>query len=105
MLAPSASAAAGDCPRGYVCVWDNSNYSGAPKWKSTGNLANLASSNGLSIINNGVSYPGADHIRYKVTWAGGQYSTGCLHYPPDSNGHSFRSGKMTMNYATWGGEC
>ncbi|MFI0977418.1 peptidase inhibitor family I36 protein [Streptomyces sp. NPDC021093] len=105
VLAPSASASPADCPRSYVCVWNNPNFSGAPTWKSQGNLSNMSSSNGMSIINNGTAYPGADHIRYRVTWVGGQYVTGCLHYPPDSNSHYFTGGAMTMNYARWGGEC
>ncbi|MFI7277825.1 peptidase inhibitor family I36 protein [Streptomyces sp. NPDC049879] len=105
-LAPSASAAQSDCPRSYVCVWDNSNFSGEPRWKSQGNLSNLRSTTGMSIVNNGTSDPGADHIYWRVTWSGGQWSTGCLHFPPDSNAHRFTGGgTITMNSAVWGGEC
>ncbi|MER5745945.1 peptidase inhibitor family I36 protein [Streptomyces sp. NPDC002225] len=104
-LAPSASASTSQCPREYVCVWNNSSFSGAPTWKSKSNLSNLTSYNGLSIMNNGVSYPGADHIRYKVTWSNGQYASGCLHYPSDPNTMTVSGGKVTLNYANWGGEC
>ncbi|MFE7468413.1 peptidase inhibitor family I36 protein [Streptomyces sp. NPDC057499] len=103
--APSASAAVGDCPRAYVCVWDNTNYSGTPKWKSTGNLSNMWSTNGLSIVNNGVAYPGGDHIRYKFTPLVGPGGSGCLHYPPDSNKISLNWGKVNLDYARWGAEC
>ncbi|MFB6817974.1 peptidase inhibitor family I36 protein [Streptomyces sp. NPDC056347] len=103
--APSASAAVGDCPRAYVCVWDNGNYSGAPKWKSMGDLSNLWSANGLSIVNNGVAYPGGDHIRYKLTPQVGPSESGCLHYPPDSNKTAFTGTRVTLDYAKWGAEC
>ncbi|MDH2392546.1 peptidase inhibitor family I36 protein [Streptomyces sp. HNM0663] len=104
-VAPSAHAAKSDCPREYVCVWNNTSYSGKPTWKSKGNLANLKSSGGLSIFNNGVRYPGADHIWWKVTWSNGQTASGCLHYPPDSGNSITVSGSVTLNHAKWGGEC
>ncbi|WP_110945660.1 peptidase inhibitor family I36 protein [Streptomyces avicenniae] len=105
-LAPTASAAQSDCPRGHVCVWDNPNFSGLPRWKSQGNLSGLHSENGMSIVNNGVADPGADHIRWRVTWDDGQYASGCLHYPPDSNAHRFTGGGgVTLNSAVWGPEC
>ena len=93
-----------DCPRGYVCVWNNTSFSGSPKWKSKGNLYNLTSSKGVSIFNNGVASPGADHIRFKYTWPHDSYGTGCLHYPPDRS--TTQIGEAgTLNYAKWGGEC
>ncbi|MEU1277465.1 peptidase inhibitor family I36 protein [Streptomyces sp. NPDC005805] len=107
-VAPAASAAWADCPREYVCVWDNTSYSGAPKWKSKGNLSNLRSTTGLAIRNNGTAYPGADHIWWKATWSGGSTSGGCLHYPENGStsgtGHTL-GGTVTLNSVKWGGEC
>ncbi|MEU6305586.1 hypothetical protein [Streptomyces chartreusis] len=101
--APPASADVSDCPREYVCVWDNDVAWGAPRWKSTGNLYNLYSEHGMVIVNNGVHFPGADHIRFNVT-SGGQNLQGCLHYPNDPNRDSF-IGAVTLNSAVWGPEC
>ena len=52
--APSATAAPADCPREYVCVWNNDTASGKPTWKSKGNLYDLRSENGVTIVNNGL---------------------------------------------------
>ncbi|MEU8846575.1 peptidase inhibitor family I36 protein [Streptomyces sp. NPDC048564] len=101
--APSASAAVADCPRGYVCVWNNDVAWGEPTWKSTGNLYDLHSEHGMYIVNNGVPYPGADHIRFSVTAPGGNFQ-GCLHYPNDPNTDNF-VGPVTLHSAVWGGEC
>jgi hypothetical protein len=101
--APPAAAAPEDCPRGYVCVWNNDVAWGQPTWKSEGNLYNLHSEHGMVIINNGVRFPGADHIRFSVT-AYGDNITGCLHYPNDPNRDSFL-GPVTLHSAVWGGEC
>lgn len=96
------------CPSSYVCVWDNTNFSGKPKWKSQGNLYNLKSYNGISIFNNGEYYPGGDHIRYMYTY---RHSTsphykGCLHYPGDSPTTAKSVGvTVILDYAKWGGEC
>ncbi|MBO8198399.1 peptidase inhibitor family I36 protein [Streptomyces smyrnaeus] len=96
------------CPRSYVCVWDNTSFSGKPKWKSQGNLYDLKSYNGISIFNNGVRYPGGDHIRYQYTY---RHSTsphykGCLHYPGDSPTTAKSIGvTVILDYAKWGGEC
>ncbi|MER5940410.1 peptidase inhibitor family I36 protein [Streptomyces sp. NPDC001928] len=104
-MAPSASAAKSDCPRENVCVWNNTSFSGPPTWRSTGNLYNKHSTNGLSIFNNGVRYPGADHIWWRATWSTGQTSSGCLHYPPDAGNSFSLYGNVTLNSAVWGGEC
>ncbi|MFE5486194.1 peptidase inhibitor family I36 protein [Streptomyces sp. NPDC056527] len=106
-LAPTASAAWGDCPSGNVCVWKNTSYYGLPK-KSEGDLSSLYSAGGLSIRNNGVRDPGADHIWWKATYASGQTVSGCLHYPENGStaGTSIvLNGAVTLNYARWGGEC
>ncbi|MFF6773828.1 peptidase inhibitor family I36 protein [Streptomyces sp. NPDC012637] len=108
MVAPSASAAFSDCPREYVCVWDNTSFSGLPKWKSKGNLYNLYSANGMSIRNNGVADAGADHIWWKATWTDGQSVNGCLHYPEGGSTSGTAHvlyGRVTLNHAKWGGEC
>lgn len=95
------------CPRSYVCVWDNTTFSGAPTWKSQGNLGTHKSSHGLSIFNNGVSYPGADHIHYSYQYAvDDRPRYGCLHYPGDTpNSKTTVDTTVTLNYAKWGGEC
>ncbi|NLU68248.1 peptidase inhibitor family I36 protein [Streptomyces sp. HNM0574] len=93
------------CPKGYVCVWDNTSWSGKPKWKSQGDLErNMYSPRGVSIVNNGVASPGADHIHYKYVWPHGSYGVGCVHYPPDDNSTAIGE-EGTLVYARWGGEC
>lgn len=112
--AASAAASSGpaltgksSCPRSYVCVWDNDSFSGNPRWKSQGNLGAHKSAHGLSVFNNGVRHPGADHIRYKYTYAiNGRTHYGCLHYPGDTpNSVTAIDTTVTLNYAKWGGEC
>lgn len=96
------------CPDGYVCVWNNTSFSGKPKWKSQGDLTkDVFSARGISIFNNGVSSPGADHIRYGYTYRpDGDKVSGCLHRPGDTpnSKKSYASG-VVLNYAVWGGEC
>ncbi|MEV0244507.1 peptidase inhibitor family I36 protein [Streptomyces sp. NPDC050674] len=104
VAAPPASAAPEDCPREYVCVWNNSVAYGPPTWKSTGNLYNLYSEHGMYILNNGVRFPGADHIHFNLTAQAGGNFRGCLHYPNDPNVDSFL-GPVTLHSAVWGGEC
>ncbi|MFJ8631316.1 peptidase inhibitor family I36 protein [Streptomyces sp. NPDC093568] len=104
--APPAAAAPADCPREYVCVWNNDTASGKPTWKSKGNLYDLRSENGVTIVNNGVRQPGADHIWYNLTTTpenGGNFK-GCLHYPNDTNMVTFE-GPVTLHSARWGREC
>ncbi|MFJ8635652.1 peptidase inhibitor family I36 protein [Streptomyces sp. NPDC093568] len=102
--APSASAAVSDCPREHVCVWNNDVAWGQPTWKSTGNLYDLHSEHGMVIVNNGVRYPGADHIWYNLTAQAGGNFKGCLHYPNDENMTTYL-GPVTLHSAVWGGEC
>lgn len=104
VMAPSASAAESDCPREYVCVWNNSWFGGGPTWKSTGNLYNMWSGNGISIKNNGVRDPGADHIWWRGHWSDGRSVSGCLHYPNDASTMTI-GGNFTLESAVWGGEC
>ncbi|MFJ6144633.1 peptidase inhibitor family I36 protein [Streptomyces anulatus] len=105
ITAPTTSAAVSDCPREYVCVWNNTSFAGAPDWKSKGSIeVDLHTSNGWSIVNNGVADPGADHIYYKVVWPHGSSGTGCLHYPPDDNTTRIDGAgiKSTLTYVRWG---
>ncbi|MDI3404187.1 peptidase inhibitor family I36 protein [Streptomyces cavernicola] len=95
------------CPDGYVCVWNNNSFSGKPKWKSKGNLnRDVFSADGISILNNGTRYPGADHIYYKYTYQpGGKEVSGCLHYPGSTPNSKKTYTGVVLNYAQWGGEC
>ncbi|MGW0705455.1 peptidase inhibitor family I36 protein [Streptomyces sp. NPDC002643] len=103
--APTASAAPSDCPRSYVCVWDNMAADGLPRWKSQGNLYNMYLASSGTVINNGVAWPGADHIYVNFTrQSDGRVFNICLHYPPDTNRLSIAAAG-TINSATWGGEC
>ncbi|MFP3988413.1 peptidase inhibitor family I36 protein [Streptomyces sp. E11-3] len=108
-IAPTASAASSDCPKSYVCVWDNASFSGKPKWKSQGNLYNLKSSTGMSIFNNGTKYTGADHIGWGATYSSGTKVSGCLHYPENGSTsgtkYTLKGSPLTLNYAKWRGEC
>ncbi|MET3982697.1 peptidase inhibitor family I36 protein [Streptomyces sp. PvR034] len=104
VAAPSAAASASDCPRGYVCVWSNSQFSGGPTWKSQGNLSGMWSGNGMSIKNNGWYQPGADHIHWGGHWSDGRRDSGCLHFPNDPSTYTI-GGNFTLDYANWGPEC
>ncbi|RMI43262.1 peptidase inhibitor family I36 protein [Streptomyces triticirhizae] len=105
-LAPSASAAKADCPRGYVCVWDTPSFEGEPTRMSQGDIeTNLTSNTGIRIYNNGVHHQNADHIWYRVTKGDGEVVEGCPHYPPDTPNYRTVSGPVTFEWARWGGEC
>ncbi|WP_349636874.1 hypothetical protein [Streptomyces sp. 549] len=58
-----------------------------------------------SVFNNGVPYPGADHIQLTWTYNGSTW-TRCLHYNPGPGQYkiNFTSG-VVIKSARWRGEC
>ncbi|MGW5861260.1 peptidase inhibitor family I36 protein [Streptomyces sp. NPDC055239] len=108
-VAPTASAEPSppSCPKGYVCVWNGESTAGPTAFKTQGNWHGshtFRDRNGL-VFNNGVAYPGADHIQ--VTWTyGGSTGSKCLHYNPGPGDYQnvFSAG-ATLTSLVWRGEC
>ncbi|MFI9102217.1 peptidase inhibitor family I36 protein [Streptomyces fildesensis] len=108
--APTASAEASppDCPKGNVCVWD-SDVTGGPtvirtehNWYGSHTFGHW----GGSIFNNGVRYPGADHIQATWTFDGKTWDR-CLHYNPGPGEYAIRgfAPGVTITSLVWRGEC
>ncbi|WSV27394.1 hypothetical protein OG331_07080 [Streptomyces sp. NBC_01017] len=104
-LAPAASAEANPpgCGKGYFCAYSGANQSGRLLLKVAGNWSgNLAVG---SIFNNGVVYPGADHVDV-TSFLGGQPSTDCFHYNPGPGKYKANAEPgLTITRVVWRGEC
>ncbi|MFE5918008.1 peptidase inhibitor family I36 protein [Streptomyces sp. NPDC056468] len=104
-LAPSASAEANPpgCGKGYFCAYSGANQTGRLVLKVAGNWSgNLAVG---SIFNNGVVYPGADHVDV-TSFLGGQPSTDCFHYNPGPGKYKANAEPgLTITRVVWRGEC
>jgi hypothetical protein len=94
------------CPKGYFCIYSGFDQTGTLLFKTASNWSGSVSG-GLSVFNNGVRFPGADHVQLYYTYSGlpGTYST-CIHYNPGPGeykinflaGHAFKT-------VVWRGEC
>ncbi|MEV4679448.1 hypothetical protein [Streptomyces kurssanovii] len=118
VLAVAGNAHAGDdshngCAPGYVCAFNGTNLSDGIDKKADGTWSG-SSGNVRSLLNNGMSDPGADHIRYSgwVNYGNGTYRSvkGCLHF--DENAAGLTAGSWLnfpattrISSAAWGGEC
>ncbi|WUN93060.1 peptidase inhibitor family I36 protein [Streptomyces sp. NBC_00299] len=104
-LAPGASAEANPpgCGKGYFCAYSGANQTGRLLLKVAGNWSgNLAVG---SIFNNGVVYPGADHVDV-TSFLGGQPSTDCFHYNPGPGRYKANAEPgLTITRVVWRGEC
>lgn len=104
-LAPGASAEANPpgCGKGYFCAYSGANQTGRLLLKVAGNWSgNLAVG---SIFNNGVVYPGADHVDV-TSFLGGQPSTDCFHYNPGPGKYKANAEPgLTITRVVWRGEC
>ncbi|MER7476088.1 peptidase inhibitor family I36 protein [Streptomyces sp. NPDC126510] len=108
VTAPTASAAPDPegCAKGNFCVHSNANFTGLVL-RSGGNWSGSVPFR--SISNNGVPYPGLDHIEVHWHWAGDTTRVQCLHYNPDPNGHSmvadYPGAQAYVTKVRWRGEC
>jgi hypothetical protein len=104
-VAPSASAEPNPagCGKGYFCAYSGANQSGRLLLRVAGNWSgNLAVG---SIFNNGVAYPGADHVDV-TSYLGGQPSTDCFHYNPGPGKYKANAeAGLTITRVVWRGEC
>jgi hypothetical protein len=108
--AAATEAASGvPCSPGYACVLD---ASGLVIYRSAGNTGTISVTPGGSgghVWNNGVRYPGLDHIQLS-TRSGSTRLTICLHYGP-KNLHQpdptlgTLTGGETVTGWRWRGEC
>jgi len=107
--APGASAEPNPagCEKGYFCIWSGQNQTGTRLVHAAGNWS--GSVTGRSVFNNGVAFPGADHIQLDWTYNGLNW-TECFHYntpstPSSSNGHKDNWVGVQFTRAVWRGEC
>lgn len=103
--APTAAAEANPpgCGKGYFCAYSGPNQTGRLVLKVAGNWSgNLGVG---SIFNNGVRYPGADHVDV-TSYLGGQPSTDCFHYNPGPGRYKANAESgLTITRVVWRGEC
>jgi len=103
--APTAAAEANPagCGKGYFCAYSGPNQTGRLVLKVAGNWSgNLGVG---SIFNNGVRFPGADHVDVS-SYLGGQPSTDCFHYNPGPGKYKANAEPgLTITRVVWRGEC
>ncbi|MEV0791488.1 hypothetical protein [Kribbella sp. NPDC050459] len=110
--APTASAAT--CNAGSACVYQTlSNGSSSLRYQNAGNatISLTTGPYGGWVWNNGVRYPGADHITLTTTYGGYRWRI-CLHYgPADQNqgtgkttAAALQPGEVVTGWR-WRGEC
>ncbi|MFS8197492.1 peptidase inhibitor family I36 protein [Streptomyces sp. CWNU-52B] len=104
-VAPTASAEANPagCGKGYFCAYSGANQSGQLVLKVAGNWSGSVAVG--SIFNNGVVFPGADHVDV-TSFVGGQPSTDCFHYNPGPGRYKANAeAGLTITRVVWRGEC
>jgi hypothetical protein len=104
----SAAAAAREpnppgCDPGAFCAYSGQNVNGRLLLERQGNWSGSLSGVG-SVYNNGVAFPGADHV-YVRYFIGNLLGTLCLHYNPGPGHRFFFSPSARLVSATWGPEC
>ncbi|MEU9786497.1 peptidase inhibitor family I36 protein [Streptomyces phaeochromogenes] len=104
--APSASAEANPpgCGKEYFCAYSGENQTGQLVLKTKGNWSgNVAI---RSVFNNGVAFPGADHVDVTYTSPGGGGETACLHYNPGPGAYKVNAvAGVHITKVVWRGEC
>jgi hypothetical protein len=92
------------CPPGNFCAYANFNQTGALKLKVAGNWSGTITGVG-SVFNNGVPFPGADHVDLTYKFPGGNFRVQCVHYNPGP-GHKVNFGEdVVITKVVWRGEC
>jgi hypothetical protein len=91
------------CPKEYFCIYAGQGQTGAVVLKVTDNWSGSVS--GRSVFNNGIPYPGADHVQLTWTYNGGTWEE-CVHYNPGPGTYKydFEPG-VTFTKVVWRGEC
>ncbi|WP_433163255.1 hypothetical protein [Kribbella sp. CA-247076] len=113
-IATAPPASAESCGAGNTCFyWTNTNGTSTLKYKSAGNVNGILhpGPRGGWVWNNGVRYPGADHITLTTSINGSRWRI-CLHYgPADFNlgtggttAARIGQGEIVTGW-TWRGEC
>ncbi len=103
--APSASAEPNPpgCPKGYFCAYSGENQTGTLVVKTAGNWS--GNKQFRSAFNNGVRFPGADHVDMTYAVPGGG-ETACLHYNPGPGTYKGNAAPGTaITKVVWRGEC
>ncbi|MFI6277410.1 peptidase inhibitor family I36 protein [Streptomyces sp. NPDC050988] len=104
--APSASAEPNPpgCGKEYFCAYSGENQTGRLVLKTKGNWSgNVAI---RSVFNNGVAFPGADHVDVTYTSPGGGGETACLHYNPGPGAYKVNAAAgVHITKVVWRGEC
>ncbi|MER5887591.1 peptidase inhibitor family I36 protein [Streptomyces sp. NPDC001941] len=103
--APTASAEPSPpgCPRGNFCAYSGGGQSGALLLKTAGNWSGRIDEV-RSVFNNGVRYPGADHVQARWQYNGSNWER-CVHYNPGPGEYKIDFVGVTLTGATWRGEC
>lgn len=100
----SAEPSPDDCPPGNFCAWSDWGQEGRLVVKTTGTWFGRESYR--SFFNNGVRFPGADHVDITSLYANGQRHTQCIHYNP---GPGLYKGDVptatVLESVRWRGEC
>ena len=103
--APGASAEANPpgCGKGYFCVYSGPDQTGQLVMRTAGNWTGSVPFQ--SAFNNGVRFPGADHVNVTYTVDGGT-ETACLHYNPGPGAYKANAVPGTrVVKVVWRGEC
>jgi hypothetical protein len=105
-MAPTASAEPNppNCPKGYFCAYSAHNSGGSQTIRTAGNWTGSIDS--LTLFNNGVVYPGADHVSVDVVTFTKERRTICLHYNPGPGAYKVNvADGANIRQVTWRGEC
>ena len=94
--ADDAEAAAVNCSPGYACVLDGL----TPIYRNAGNISGVSIA-GDWVWNNGVRYPGADHLNLVTWYPGVGQLTICLHYGPQD---VYGPDPTMVSLASWNGQ-
>ena len=84
------------CSPGYACVLDGL----TPIYRNAGNISGVSIA-GDWVWNNGVRYPGADHLNLVTWYPGVGQLTICLHYGPQD---VYGPDPTMVSLASWNGQ-
>jgi Peptidase inhibitor family I36 len=104
--APPASAepSPDGCPPGNFCAWSGWGRTGAIVVRTKGDWNGRVGFR--SFFNNGVRFPGADHVDITALYANGTRHTQCVHYNPGPGLYAGDVADATvLESVRWRGEC
>lgn len=91
------------CNRGAFCAYRGMDQTGTLLLETQGNWSGSIS--GVrSVFNNGVPWPGADHIQLDWNFNGSRW-TECIHYNPGPGEYKINFVGVQIVRARWRGEC